>query len=108
MDDTYWGDFGNLYLRDPDTLTDDERGSLEYLGGFVDELHGYTRGTEARRWFVRRRQIIDFVLEHGRLPARGDDEVPVAALRWMNALRREDLNSFQQLMLERIPGRRWR
>lgn len=29
MDDTYWGDFGNLHLRDPDTLTDDERGSLE-------------------------------------------------------------------------------
>lgn len=107
MDDTYWGDFGNLHLRDPDTLTLDERASLEYLDGFIDELHGYTRGTEARRWFVRRRQIIDFVQVHGRFPERGDSGVPVAAVRWLGALRREELNSFQRLMLERIPGWSW-
>lgn len=107
MDDLYWRDFGNLHLRDPDTLTEDERSSLEYLDGFIDELHGYTRGTEARRWFVRRRQIVDFVLTHGRLPQVGDSGVPVTALRWLGSLRRADLNSFQQLMLERIPGWRW-
>lgn len=107
MDNTYWGDFGDLHLRHPATLTDDERSSLEYLDGFFDELLGYTRGTPARRWFVRLRQIRDFELAHGRLPEAGDSGVPAVTLRWFAALRREDLNSFQQLMLERLPGWRW-
>lgn len=107
MDTCYWGDYGDLHLRDPETLTADERSSLEYLDGFFDELHGYTRGTQARRWFARRRQVIDFAHAHGRLPVPGDSELPVATHRWLAAVRRDELNSFQRLMLERIPGWAW-
>ncbi|MGA7147185.1 MAG: hypothetical protein WBX17_01695 [Microbacterium sp.] len=103
----FWAVFDSLFLRDEESLTDHERGSLEILTAFIDDLEGISRGSEARRWCARARLVREFVLEHGRLPEAGDSGVSAAALRWLAIARRGDLNSFQRLLLERIPGWTW-
>ena len=95
-----------LLRRSEDTYTDDERASVEYLLAFWDEMDDLGPFTEAHRWCRTARKIDVVARRLQRLPT-GEDGATRTQIRWIEAQKTAQLNSFQRGRLEAIPGWVW-
>lgn len=95
-----------LHHRPEESLTPDERSSLEYLMACIDDMDRYRRRTPAHRWARTAQEIEDIARHVGDLAeARGDLSTPQN--EWIEAQRKGPVNSFQRDRLEAIPGWVW-
>jgi hypothetical protein len=103
----YWYPFAELLIRDPESLSEDERASLNYFNAADDVTRGLTPNTKARRWAEMARQIGALALELGRMPLADDPNITLEQVDWIERQRRNDLNSYQRANLEAILGWSW-
>lgn len=95
-----------LHHRPEESLTPDERSSLEYLMACIDDMDRYRRRSSAHRWARTAREIEEIACRAGNLPDAAGD-LSTAQRTWIAAQQAGSVNSFQRERLEAIPGWRW-
>lgn len=95
-----------LHHRREETLTPDERSSLEYLMACIDDMDRLRRRSPAHRWTRTAQQMEDIARRVGDLAA-AEGELSTAQRRWIEAQKTGPVNSFQRDRLEAIPGWIW-
>lgn len=102
----YWEPTAVLLHRSDDTLSDDERSSVEYFLAFIDELDGFPPSTPERRWCRLASKVASSAHQLGRLPTLHDG-LSRAQIEWIAAQKAATLNSFQRARLGAIQGWFW-
>lgn len=107
MDEYFWTPFAELTLRDDESLTDDERASLNSFLAADAELLGAAPNSAARRWARMARVVGRQARELGRLPVASDPWSTPEHLEWIASQKRDQLNSYQRACLMAMPGWCW-
>lgn len=95
-----------LHHRPEETLTPDERSSLDYLMACIDDMDRLRRRSPAHRWARAAREVEEIARRVGGL-SKADSYLSAAQRAWIAAQVSSPVNSFQRDRLEAIPGWRW-